>query len=170
MIKNYVIRYTGWVPTSVFPPKQFRQMLKASFHTIGVHWHRRMRPKHFTKVGGREYGYQPRQGEPGNPTSRPFRSTYTGRKLKRYGHTRPLVKTGESRAFSRIRDVRSTSKGTRVVMRVPRLSFRRSPSAPHMQQELRTISKPENRELQQRFDKHMQQEINKQRDTREVRI
>jgi hypothetical protein len=85
--------------------------------------------------GAREYGYQKREGERGTAGSEKFKTSYTGRKLRRFGHTRPLVLTGESMRLAAIRDVRSTSKGAKVVIHARVLNFR-----PHMRREMTMIS------------------------------
>lgn len=127
--------------------KAMREIIKATWHDVGVLWHSQMRPKHFTKRGAREYGYATRQGERATPGSRAFRRSYTGRKFREKGHTLPLVWTGESRALSRLRDVRATSTRVRIVMRTNRLNLRHRSSRINMAQELRTISRSEQRAI-----------------------
>lgn len=149
MKSTFLIKYTGSVPRAM--AKQGRGILKAAWHDLGVTWHRELRPKHFTAAGAREYKYQPREGEPGKPGRTRGRS-YLRRKQRMFGHTLPLVFTGELRSLTRIRDVRATAKGVRVVMQANKANWRRSPGAPNMAAELRTISSAENRKLQRQLN------------------
>ena len=146
MIGAILITTNGPTPDAM--AKHLRPAQKVAFKAIGTLWHRTMRPKHFTKAGAREYQYKPRGGEPGGGEQ--FKGSYLERKLRVMGHALPLVWSGESRSLTRLRDVRSTSKSARVVMRANKLNFRASPNAPDMREELRTISSSE----QQRLTKH----------------
>lgn len=146
--------------------RELNTMLKAAWEETGVHWHRSMRPKHFTHAGAREYGYTPRKGERGAAGTKGFRQSYTGRKLKRFGHTLPLVYTGESRELTRIRDVRATSKGVRIVMNAPKLNFRSRHSTINMRDEMTRISAGEARELVAVLDAAYQRRLDAVRDVR----
>lgn len=146
------IKQQGKTPRAL--RKASTQARRDAFRAVGEHWHEKFRPVHFTHRGARKYGYKPRQGqrtagEPPTTTSsrRRFASSYTGRKLRKWGHTRPLVYSGESEALTRFLDVRATSKGSRVVMRAPTLNLRSSPSAPNMREELTRITPDERSEL-----------------------
>jgi len=116
--------------------------MKEAFGDAATMWHREMRPKHFTHAGAREYNYARRS------------ERYTRRKLRTHGHTYPLVWTGATRNLTRICDVRTTSKGARVVMRAPKLL---RPGGPNMAEELRTVSAAENRRIAAAFDRSVNQ-------------
>ena len=105
--------------------KLWNKLARECWIAMGEHWHREMRAKHFTHRGASEYGYDKRQGEGRSPGDKGFLRTYTGRKLRRFGHTYPLVWSGASRTLSAIRDVRATRDGSRVVMNTPTLNFRK---------------------------------------------
>lgn len=113
---------------------------KEMWRALGEHWHRYQRPKHFTRAGAAEYAYAPRSGDPGRPHPKGFFRSYQGRKQRRFGHMLPLVYTGLSRNLTRLRDVRPTGKGVRVVMRAPALNLRPRGGHIHMRDELTTIS------------------------------
>lgn len=120
---------------------------KEMWRSLGEHWHRYQRPKHFTKAGAQEYGYAPRSGDPGRTHPKGFHRSYQGRKLRRFGHTLPLVYTGLSRNLTRVRDVRPTSKGVRVIMRAPALNLRPKGGRINMRNELINISRRDARAL-----------------------
>ena len=125
--------------------------MRAGFTAIGHYWHRALRPKHFTHRGATEYNYEPRVGERWNLGSKGFRASYTGRKLRRFGHTRPLVYTGQSERDSKIARIVATSKRVRVIMTLPRLNWRHPSRGKTMREELTTISKGEERLLLRLF-------------------
>lgn len=119
-------------------------VVRAAMRQMGITWHQKIREKHFTNAGAAEYGYMKRSGDvPG--TYRKFARTYQGRKLKKYGHTRPLEYTGMSRMRSRIRDVRATATAKRAVAKVflhtNQLNFRPKNWPYPMGEELRAISR-----------------------------
>lgn len=60
-------------------------------------WHTRFLPMHFEESAKRRYGYTARQGERMDRGSRAYRRSYTGRKERKFGHTKALVYTGRSR-------------------------------------------------------------------------
>lgn len=132
------VKYTGAVPG--IARKLLPGIKKTAYGAAGVDWHRTARPKHFTKAGASEYGYAPRKGEAGNPHRGGFRRSYTGQKLAKMGHTRPLVYTGQSMALTRLRDVRATSTGARVVMNAPGLNRRNPASKVNPRAELTALS------------------------------
>jgi hypothetical protein len=117
----------------------------------GTFWHQNFREKHFTNAASREYGYHPREGEGGRPGEHGFRRTYTGRKLNKFNHTRPLEWSGESRKRTRTpRIVATATKGeakVRVVMNAPGLNRRYSGSPIDMRKELTTVSPPEGEQI-----------------------
>jgi len=122
--------------------RELRKYLREVWRMAGERWHQTMRPQHFTRAGARKYGYLPRAGERGNER-RNFRSSYTGRKLRRFGHTNPLVYTGLSMALTRPRDVRATAKGVRVVMNSPGFNRRNPRSRINMREELTRVTEEE---------------------------
>ena len=156
-------KYTGAVPGHM--KSEMNPIKRIAFQQMGVYWHSQFRPKHFTQRGATEYGYKPRAGQRGNerPT---FRSSYTGQKLRRFGHTRPLVYTGLSERLSRERKVRSTSKGVRVLL-PPGFNRRQSQSDINMREELTTIKHlgSEYNQLVRLFDRIVGRELKASRKT-----
>lgn len=128
------------------------------FRDAGEYWHRQFRAKHFTEAGAQEYGYYQRKGEGLPRGSKAWRRNYTGRKFARFGHTRPLVYTGEGERLSRMRDVRATSKRVRVVL--PRkFNLKHPKSRIRMRDELTRISPREEQLIIARADRQVQQRL-----------
>lgn len=142
--------YTVALKTEGPTPRLLKRVLndchRDAAANMGSFWHERFREKHFTNAASSEYGYHPRQGERGRP-SKKFSSSYTGRKLREKGHTRPLVYTGESERRTRQLDVRATAKRgearVRVVLHAPALNFRYAGSPIDMRDEVTTVSQRE---------------------------
>lgn len=139
--------------------KEIDKVLRAAWFATGSLWHSEMSARHFTREGARAYGYSPRSGESGNPSDKGFRRSYTGRKLRTRGHTLPLVWTGLSRSLARIRDVRATPKGCRVILPV---GFnRRNPhSKVNMRDEVTKVLPDEERRLAAFFEKVVDRNLN----------
>ena len=85
--------------------KKFNPLLKLSLRFTGQHWFVTMLPKHFKEGAGRIYKYKERT------------KGHIRRKLKKFGHRRPLEFTGVSkrRALGQAR-LRGTAKKIRVIM------------------------------------------------------
>jgi hypothetical protein len=101
-----VVVEKGALPADV--RRQYPEIMKRLYLELAEHWHQVYRPLHFSKAAYFRYGYKKR--------SRKTRQSK--------GHDIPLVNTGESRRMASIPDYRGTSKGARVVMRVPALNFK----------------------------------------------
>jgi hypothetical protein len=110
MIMAFKIKKVGTIP-GVLSRRDLQGLMKSMWAFGGEYWHKNFRAKHFTPAGGKEYGYRPRAKK------------YMIQKAKTLHHQRPLVRTGESEKATRMRDVRATSKGVRVVMVAPKLNF-----------------------------------------------
>lgn len=84
-------------------------------YLVAFFWHREFRPKHFTHAGATEYRYTERS------------PLYNRKKLRRFGHTYPLVFTGDSKLATEanvtIRAIATSNKARGIVkMRAPNLS------------------------------------------------
>lgn len=145
-------------PTPGVLAKQMRGLLKDGFETIGSEWHRRMRPKHFSRAGAREYRYTPRVGEPGS--GRRKAGSYTQEKENAFGHSRPLEFSGLSKRLVSVKDVRANSKGGRVFMNAPAFNFKNRFSKINMRAEMTTVSIGERDELVGIYDLSLDRGIN----------
>jgi len=157
MILVSSIKFHGFVPG--VNNSQVNIVIRETLGDLAAYWHEHMRAKHFTVAGAREYGYLPRRGERGNMPRIGFKRSYTGRKLKAMGHTRPLVYTGESEEMTRIRDIRVHGKTATVVLHAPKLNWRNRYSQIHMWEEMTTVSEPELQELSRLFGRVMEMRL-----------
>lgn len=131
--------------------RELNNIHRETVRTMAQIWATRFRQKHFTNAASAEYGYTPRQGEPGRPGRRGFRRSYTGRKLAEYGHTRPLVKSGDSEQQTRNPRIVATATRAeakaRAIMNAPGFNRRYAGSPIDMRKELTTVSGREAEEL-----------------------
>jgi len=156
-------KYVGATPG--YSLRKLNPWKKAAYAATGVDWHRTALPKHFTRAGAREYDYSPRKGEPGNRYRKGFKRSYTGQKLAQFGHTLPLVYSGESRALSRLRDVRASGKGVRIVLNAPGLNRRHPKSKINMRREVLALSPADEARAMRTFDREMQRQIDQTQHT-----
>ena len=155
---RFIGTYTGPIAPGGKTGPIMRRIMKQVWEEVGVLWQQEMLPKHFTEEGAREYRYQPRTPK------------YMQRKMREKGHQDPLVFSGRSRFLSKIPDIRPTSKGVRIVIRVPALNFRPKPGAPPMRQELTRMSSNDRRRITRLMSRRSPELINedKTRTTRQV--
>lgn len=174
---QFKVHYTGFTPRpGETTQRQWNAVKRAAWTQTGIGWHEFLRPKHFTKEGAAEYGYAPRSGETGRIKKNFWRS-YTGRKQKKYGHTLPLVLSGELRDRSRTASISATATATQSVCRVRlpganKANFRnpKSPANLDMRDELTRISAAEGEQLAVDLDRHMQREFDQLRETQTIII
>lgn len=123
---------------------QFTQSSRESWKETGQQFHTQHRDKRFTNAHATAAQYTRRQGESGTEGAATFRKSYTGRKLARYGHTRPLELTGETRRAVTLATIRSTSKGVKVAYPGARkFNFRGPTTTINMAAEFRRITSSE---------------------------
>jgi len=128
--------------------RQFQAAKREVFRAMGREWHGQYLRLHFTADATSRYGYVRRKGEAKTPGSKGFASTYVGRKLKRFGHSRPLVFTGEGERLAQLLDLRASSTQGRVVL--PRkFNWKNPKSRVDMRAELTKVIQPEADELSQ---------------------
>lgn len=166
MLGRIEIHYKGAIP--YLTRSEFNEVKRDVFRDAGEFWHTHLRPKHFTHAGASEYGYLPRKGDRGRPHRGGFNSSYQGRKLRLFGHTRPLEFTGEGRKLSQIQDVRVTSKRVRVIL--PRKFNWRNASSPIiMREEITAISQNDEDQLIDRAEENTVNRLNEIKRTHTVR-
>lgn len=157
------LRYTGVLPWMEMGKRQFNnEVMKPAMEEAGIWWFSKRLPKHFTREAYTLYGYKPRKGEAGNPAYRkgrqvPFPQSYTGRKLRQFGHTDPLVWSGGTRrVVTSMRDVRATSKRVRIVLHgAEHLNYRHPASRIRMADEVRAVNLAEREEAVRIIDRAM---------------
>jgi len=160
------ITYFGAVPGKSLTAAQMKAMILEAWTIVGERWHRELRPKHFTTAGAREYGYSPRKGDTGNAGSKGFWRSYTGRKQRTFGHTRPLVWSGELEQLSRARRIEARAFTTRSRVRVimplaSKANWRNPHSQIDMRAELTTVSPGEGEELVALHNASMHERLNR---------
>jgi hypothetical protein len=132
-----LIHRRGPVPSLM--ARELNNINREAARLMGEYWHSRFFPKHFTHRGATEYGYAPRNQH------------YLARKLKKYGHTYPLVYTGDSRQRAGHPRIVATAKRgeakVRVIMNAPTLNLIPQGGRINLRQELTTVSQPEAHEL-----------------------
>ena len=119
----YRYTYKNVEPGIWMSKRQFnREFLEPSLIVVGTKFKRDHMKKRFTRAGATELGFPKRQGERGNMTGErggrtvnlKFSATYSGRKLKEKGHTRPNVWSGDSEQAAKIASIRATSKSVAI--------------------------------------------------------
>ena len=157
MIGHIRIKERGATPRGM--AKELNRIKKDTWRDTGIYFHRSMLPLRFTKRGGEMLRYAKRKGE-GIPKSDPrYKRSYTGRKERKFGHTDPMVYTGESKGIARIRDVRSTSKGVKIVIGARKLNFRHPKSKIQMNVEIRRVTTQETNKLANEHDKNLDRRL-----------
>jgi hypothetical protein len=115
------ITYKGMFPLA--SRSERTAMLRHVYEAGGEFFHKHFTDIHFLNSATTRYGYRLRQGERGTGTKF-FKKSYTGRKLAKWGHTRPLEWSGVTRARATVPDVRATGKGFKLVSHVNILNYK----------------------------------------------
>jgi hypothetical protein len=130
--------------------RDINNITRANLQSMGNEWLERYLGIHFTHRATRLYGYGPRKGEPGS--GKAFKGSYTARKLKEFGHTKPLVKTGEGMRLAENSPVKATASGrgqnASVRVHLPQKFNLRNPnSKTRPADEIRATTRQENNAL-----------------------
>jgi hypothetical protein len=112
--------------------------LKAAWLNAARYFHDSLRDKRFTVEHAKAAGYAPRKGSTMPVGSKQFWGSYLGRKLRKFGHMRPLEFSGRTRqAVRSYVSLSSTSKGSRAAYPGARVfNFRNPKSDPGMSMNL----------------------------------
>lgn len=96
-------------------------IVREAGHETGLYWHERFKHQHFTTKGARLYHFKPRAGE--KQSGRKFWISYTGKKKKYKGHTKPNVADGDTRAYAMAhKGVKASRNRVRVTINAPGLN------------------------------------------------
>jgi hypothetical protein len=148
------IRDRGNTPRGM--KRAFNAASKAAWHDTAVEFHRNYRDKRFTPAHAAEAGYMSRKGEQIPRGTKAFRQSYTGRKLRKFGHTNPLEYSGETRRKVRSASISSTSKGGKAAYAgASKFNFRHSRSKIRMSEEFQRITAREAESLGQFYDQRL---------------
>lgn len=110
-ILGFEITYSGVAKIS---PRTWKRVKRAAYRGVAEYWYANIRPKKFTHEGAREYGFTPRSGEEAGIKGRAFWRSYTGRKLKKFGHTLPNVWKGSMRTETAKKRITAKYSGSRI--------------------------------------------------------
>lgn len=137
---------------------------KVAWHKTAEYFHLYLRDERFTEEHARAAGYTLRKGEGQPRGSKAFARSYTGRKLRSQGHTRPLEFTGDTRRAMNLGfNIKSTSKGGRVAYRsASKFSFRHPKSQIRMSEEFRRLLPSEVAELGRIYDDELDKGLAKE--------
>lgn len=140
--------------------KTFNAASKRAWYRTAEYFHNNLKDKRFTHEHAREAGYIRRRGELIPPGTREFKRSYTGQKLRYFGHTNPLMKSGKTKRATQIpSSIKSTSKGGKVSYRAGTLNYKHPKSKIRMHEEFRRITSRENTELANVYDKFLDEEL-----------
>jgi hypothetical protein len=129
--------------------------------SVAQYWIDEIRPKHFTKGGAKEYGYSPRQGETG-ASGKAFWRSYTGRKQRKFGHTKPLTWSGAFERDTRSSRIQATQHGStvRIRGRVLNLGLVGTGKKIDMAKEVSTVSPRDVHMLTRHMQSRLEREMN----------
>lgn len=149
MIERITIRERGAISKRVF-----NNALKAGYLDAAQFFHEHLRDRRFTEAHAQAAGYRKRKPE------------YTARKLKEFGHQRPLERTGETRDLVGIQyRLTSTSKSGKAVYAGARGFNRRHVNSKiNMPDEFTRILPEENEQFAVVMDRRLQIEFDGSKD------
>lgn len=131
--------------------RELKRAAKAELAEVPQHWHEKYLPGHFKRENMSKYKMKERS------------ESHNRRKRKLYGHSDPLVFTGDmKREVSRQIKVTSTSKGARGVLRGPRYLYQRRKkyNQPDKAAEIVYATVPEVRDMSEFLDRRITARLN----------
>ena len=152
-ITRITIAERGPVPRQM--AKQHRQASRQAYLAIAEKHHEENTAKRFTKEHALAAGYRKRAGEEHPFGSKAFWNSYTGRKLKKHGHTLPLVFSGATRARARMATIVVTTNRGQLKYQVNALNYQ-----PWTRDEFIKILPAEAKELGQHWDQIYNRQFN----------
>jgi hypothetical protein len=157
------IRDRGTTPRGM--RKAYSAASREAWFATAVQFHTVYRDRRFTNEHALEAGYGRRKGELLARGTKAFQRSYTGRKLRMFGHTRPLEFTGETRNKMRAASISSTrNMGRAAYPGASKFSFKHPKSKIRMHEEFRRILPREASELGEYYDEQLDAKL-KQLDT-----
>ncbi len=148
------IRDRGKTPRGM--RRAFREASKRAWYDTAMMFHTHLRDLRFTEAHARAAGYIRRKGELLPRGSKAYRRSYTGIKERRFGHTRPLEFTGQTRQNVKMVNITSTSNGGKAAYRgASKFSFRPPKSQIQMSEEFKRLLPEEMEQLAQFYDQQL---------------
>lgn len=129
--------------------------LREGFGVMGDAWHRYYRRTHFSTRASNKYGYAKRA------------KSYNRRKRRIFGHTIPLVLSGESRSLSETRKIKATKRSVTIRMPVRAFNFKPKNSSVNMRKEFLATTRSEDSDLARRANRRVTKKINEFRKSEE---
>jgi len=160
LFKIQAITWKGTIPGAYSKSEWRNEILKPAWKELGEWFHQERIPIRFTNQAKSLLNLEPRRGEQPGISFKAFKRSYTGRKVSYKKHRKPFVWSGETeRDATRIRDVRSTSNGVKIVLHVRKLNFRNPKSKIRMNEEIRRVGESEYPMIQRKFNAAIQRRI-----------
>jgi hypothetical protein len=154
------IRDRGTTPRGM--RRAYGHASKAAWLATAAHFHAHYRQRRFTQAHARAAGYGHRKGELLARGTKAFRNSYTGRKLRLFGHTDPLRFSGVTYEKMRVANISSTRNMGKVAYRgASKFNFQHPRSRIRMSEEFKRILPYEADELGEYYDGQLDIELKK---------
>lgn len=141
---------------------------KDSFAQTADFFHRRFTAARFTESHAAKAGYANRKGQRLSRTSKAFRNSYYGRKLRSQfgggvGLALPLVWSGKSRERAKTPRLTATFRGAKLRFNAPSLNFRHPKSRVNMRAEFTRVLPEEKRQTHAELRRMLAKNIRRNR-------
>lgn len=146
--------------------KQINAVVRNSWLVVGRHWHDNIAPRHFEKGAAKKYGYKTRSGGAAGKGTKVYKRGYVARTIRQYKQHDiisreyiPLVKTGKSKIdlLARRRVIATATRNkskVRITMSAGKFNFTSSRGI-RMADEVRVVTRDENKEMSKMHDKEV---------------
>lgn len=144
---NVTIKTRGAVPSEI--RKAYTKGSKRAWAETAKKFHTDLRDKRFSEEHARTARYKKRTEK------------YLEAKQRKFGHTRPLEWSGETRRAVKTARITSTSsRGKAAYAGARKLNFRSGPNAPNMAKEFRHLTSADKKYLAKDYDANLNRELN----------
>lgn len=138
--------------------KAYNEASKKAWYDSALFFHTDLRERRFDPAHQRAAGFAKRKGEGMVFGSKEFKRSYTGQKLRRFGHTRALEFTGGTRKAIRQTSISSTSNLGKAAYRgASKFSFKHPKSKIRMWDEFRRLLPDEINAIAKVYDQALDQ-------------
>ena len=137
--------------------RDVNRIVKKSLRFALLTWRRTILPQHFTVAGARKYGFRRRTRK------------YLEAKMRKRGHVRPLVSSGESERRSRRSRITTTAFKGVATINAPALNFRPKGGRIDMRDEVTRLTQQDERKMFGAFRKRFHERLRRLRGTRKTR-
>jgi len=152
MIQGITITERGVAPRNF--RRLFGNLQKEAWQVTAEAFHEHYRDLRFTEQHGRAAGYAPRKGE--GQSGKAFWRSYAGRQRLKFGHSRPLEWSGETRRAVASASITTTRNRADIVYSgANKMNWRHPKSQIRMTEEFTRILPSEADDLGRRFDREL---------------